>query len=262
MSTPVNGQTLRGNTVIVTGASRGLGREMCIALAKRGAAVVAAARSLDRPTQGAGTLLETAEAIRNSGGRVHCSVVDVRDAAAVADLFHQAEAAFGRIDTLVNNAGLMVGKVAFENTDPELWRRVLDTNLLGAYHCCHQAVPRMLAGGGGVIVNITSGAAVRAGFLNQPYGVSKAGLDRLTLGLATEFRDRNIACIGLSPSISDTGTVRQMYRGRDSDTFARPPDWPARALCALLESDPMAYSGRVLSVREYLIDQGLIPAQP
>jgi len=262
VSTALNDQTLKDRTVIVTGASRGLGREMSIALAARGAAVVVAARSLNRPTQGDGTLLETAKAIRAKGGRVHCSVVDVRDAAAVADLFHQAETAFGRVDTLVNNAGLMVGEVAFENTDPDLWHRVMDTNLLGAYHCCHQAIPRMLAGGGGVIVNITSGAAVRAGFLNQPYGVSKAGLDRLTLGLATEFGDRNIACIGLSPSISDTGSVRQMYPHRDPGSFARPADWPARALCALLENDPMAYSGQVLSVREYLIDQGLIPAPP
>ena len=262
MNTALNRQNLIDSTVIVTGASRGLGREMCIALAMRGAAVVAAARSLDRATRGAGTLLDTAAAIREKGGKVHCSVVDVRDAEAVAHLFDQAEAAFGRVDTLVNNAGLMVGEVAFEHTDPDLWRKVLDTNLLGAYHCCHQAVPRMLANGGGVIVNVTSGAAVRAGFLNQPYGVSKAGLDRLTLGLAAEFRDRNIACIGLSPSISDTGTVRQMYPDRDPDTFAQPPDWPARALCALLENDPMSYSGQVLSVRQYLFDQGLIPAPP
>lgn len=258
MSGQSSDRPLTGRTVLVTGASRGLGREMCIALGTRGAAVVAAARSLDVPTAGQGTLAETVTATEAAGGEALAIAADVRDPVAVSRLFEGAESAFGGVDVLVNNAGLMVGDVPFENTDPDLWQTVLDTNLRGAFLCCREAIPRMLAGGGGVIVNVSSGAAVRAGFLNQPYGVSKAGLDRLTLGLASEFRDRNIACVSLSPPVSDTETVRRMYPDRDVTAFARPTDWPALALCALLEDGPMRYSGQVLSVREYLLDQGLI----
>ena len=111
----------------------------------------------------------------------------------------------------------------------------------------------------GVIVNVTSGAAVRTGFLNIAYGVSKAGLDRLTLGLGAELKAYGIACISLSPPASATDTVRRMYSNQNIETWAQPPALTARALCALLENHPMQYTGQALSVREYLRSQNLYP---
>lgn len=230
---------LQDQVIIVTGASRGLGQAMVRALAARRATVVAAARcfTLDRPPSDGATLAVP---------------VDVRQETQVAALIQQVLDRFQRIDGLVNNAGLMVGDRAFTDLSTALWREILATNLEGAFLCCQAVVPVMCRQGHGVIVNITSGAAVRTGFLNLAYGVSKAGLDRLTLGLGAELQRFGIACVSLSPPVSATATVRQLYPGRDVDQWAQPPELTAQALCTLLEDEPLRYSGRVLSVREYL----------
>ncbi|MFO1431236.1 MAG: SDR family oxidoreductase [Candidatus Competibacteraceae bacterium] len=234
---------LHDKVIIVTGASRGLGRLMAQALADRGATVVAVARRLtaDREVPGAALVM----------------AVDVRARSQVQMLVERVLDRYGRVDVLVNNAGLMVGDVAFVDTTPELWQDVLDTNLWGAFLCCRAVVPIMQRQHGGVIVNITSGAAVRTGFLNIPYGVSKAGLDRLTLGLGAELKPDNIACVSLSPPVSATETVRHLYADKGVDSWAQPPALTARALCALLADDPLQYTGQVLSVREYLARKGV-----
>ncbi len=236
---------LQGQIVIVTGASRGLGQAMARALAERGAVVVAAARGLTAQNPPAGAALAMS--------------VEVRDPTQVQELAHQVQQRYGRIDVLVNNAGLMAGEVAFLDTTPELWREIVDTNLWGAFLCCRAVAPVMVNQGSGAIVNISSGAAVRTGFLNVPYGVSKAGLDRLTLGLSAELQQYGVACVSLSPPVSATETVRRLYAGRDVDAWAQPPELTARALCALLADDPMRYTGQVVAVREYLRAKGLSP---
>lgn len=253
---------LVGKVGVVTGASRGIGREFCVALAAAGMRVFAAARSLDVATHGSGTLPETLTAIRDAGGEGAVLPLDVRDPHAVDSAFAQVQIHCGRLDLLVNNAGIMIGDLSFDELAPSIWNLVLETNLTGAYHCCRAAIPAMLRGGGGVIVNVTSGAAVRTGFLNQAYGVSKAGLDRLTLGLADEYRNRGLACISLSPSVSNTASVHRMYPDRDVAAFAKAPDLPAKALMELLiHDDPMRYSGQVLTVREYLERRQLTDAE-
>ena len=181
--------------------------------------------------------------------------VDVTDETQVQRLVQQVLDHYGRLDVLVNNAGLMAGDLAFTDITPSLWRKILATNLWGAFLCCQAVVPRMIRQGGGVIVNITSGAAVRTGFLNIPYGVSKAGLDRLTLGLSAELERYGVACISLSPPVSATDTVRLMFPNKDVDAWAHPPELTARALCELLENNPMRYTGQVVSVREYLANR-------
>jgi len=240
---------MQDQVVIITGASRGLGRGMALALAEQGAKIAAAARSrADLPA--------VEQAITAAGGTVLSVLVDVRDKQQVQALVDQVIERFGRIDVLINNAGLMVGDVAFTDTTPALWSEVIDTNLTGAFFCCHAVTPHLIRQGSGVIINITSGAAVRTGFLNVPYGVSKAGLDRLTLGLAVELKPHGIACVSLSPPASATDTVRRMYPDKNVDAWA-PPELTVRAVCTLLADDPMQYSGQVLSVREYLEHKGL-----
>ncbi|MEZ5583558.1 MAG: SDR family NAD(P)-dependent oxidoreductase [Candidatus Competibacteraceae bacterium] len=248
--------TLTNRVIVITGASRGLGRAMAITLAEQGAVIVATARSTgDTPD----SAQDTVQHILAAGGRGLALTVDVRDEAQVRAMVEQVLAHYGRVDVLVNNAGLMIGDIAFDDTSPALWRTILDTNLTGAFLCCHVVVPVMKQQGAGVIVNISSGAAVRAGFLNVPYGVSKAGLDRLTLGLGAELQAAGIACISLSPPVSDTATVRHMYPRRDFSAWAHPPELTAQALNAVLVDNPMQYTGQVLPVREYLQHKGLSP---
>lgn len=236
---------LKDQVIIVTGASRGIGKAMVAALAGKGACVVAAARSLKAEQPGPqGAALSVA--------------VDVRDPDQVHNLVQQVIDRYGRVDGLVNNAGLMVGDVAFVDTDLKLYQNILDTNLKGAFLTCRAVLPHFLRQGHGTIINITSGAAIRAGFLNIPYGISKAGLDRLTLGLGTELQGQGIACVSLSPPVSTTDTVRKMYAGRDINAWAHPPELTAQALWLLLEDNPIQYSGQVISVREYLQQKGVL----
>jgi 3-oxoacyl-[acyl-carrier protein] reductase len=243
--------------ILITGASSGLGRSMALELGRQGAVIVAVARTATAAA-GQDSLAATVKLITTTGGRALAIAADVRDEIQVQDMVEQTLRHYGRIDVLVNNAGLMLGDMAFEDVSPALWRAVLDTNLSGAFLCCRAVLPAMRRQGSGVIVNISSGAAVRTGFLNVVYGVSKAGLDRLTLGLAAELQGTGIACLSLSPPASATAAVRRMYPERDVNAWAQPPELTAQALSALLTDDPLEYSGQVLSVREYLQRRGLL----
>ncbi len=244
---------LRGKVAIVTGASRGIGKAMCRYLGRAGARVAAAARTLESDGDRIGSLRETVAELEREGGEGLACRTDVRDPGQVDTLFATVMERWGRVDILVNNAGLMIGDLPFLRVDEGLWRQVMETNLFGAYHCAHCAVSIMLPQGGGTIINVSSGAAVRTGFLNQAYGVSKAALDRLTAGLGAEFREQGIACVSLSPSITDTNTVRRMYPEKQISSFAAHSDLPAQALCILLRSDDlMRHSGGVVTVRELL----------
>ena len=246
----VNRDFLRNRTCLITGASRGLGREMALTLGKQGVRLAITARDRD-------DLQTTACAIENAGGTVFAASTDIRDEIETHALIQRILDQYGRLDILVNNAGLMGGELTFPEINPSRWREIVDTNLWGTFLCCHAALPPMMHQGEGVIVNITSGAATRTGFLNLPYGVSKAGIDRLTLGLGTELKAHGIACVSLSPPVSATDTVRRIYPDRDVEEWAQPPELTARALCALLEKHPMRYTGQVLSVREYLRSRSL-----
>jgi NAD(P)-dependent dehydrogenase (short-subunit alcohol dehydrogenase family) len=245
-------KSLRDQAAIVTGASRGIGRAIAIALARHGAIVVAVARGTGNDQDESASVYRTVQSIETSGGKALAVLADVRNEAQVTAMAEQVLGAYGRIDILINNAGIMVGDIAFTETAPSMWREIIDTNLTGAYLCCRAVVPSMLRQGAGVIVNVTSGAAVRTGFLNVPYGVSKAGLDRLTLGLGAEFQAEGIACISLSPPVSDTKTVRRIYPDRHVEAWAQPPEQTAEALCRLLQDDPIGFTGQVVSVGEYL----------
>lgn len=228
---------------VITGASRGLGRAMALALAGAGYELVLAARD-------ASALAAVADDIAAAGGRTQAHRLDVTVAAEVTAFAEHLNRTHGSIDLLINNAGIMGGECAFMEIEPALWERILAVNLTGPFLCCQALVPLLQPGGS--IVNISSGAAVRTGFLNLAYGVSKAGLDRLTLGLAAELAPRRIACVSLSPPASNTETVRAIYRGQDISAWAALPELTAQALLRLLQLGPQRFSGQVLPVREFL----------
>jgi 3-oxoacyl-[acyl-carrier protein] reductase len=246
---------LHNQVVIVTGASRGLGRTTALALAEAGAHVIVTARNAE--PDDANSIHATAERIEAQGGSAMAVAVDVSDQLNILNMVREVLARYGRIDALINNAGLMGGELTFTEVTPAFWREIITTNLWGAFLCCQAILPAMLRQSSGVIVNITSGAAVRTGFLNIPYGVSKAGLDRLTLGMADELKDNGIACVSLSPPVSATDTVRAIYPDQRVEDWAAPPEHTAQAICRLLErGDAQRYSGQVVSVSEYLQNTG------
>ncbi len=164
---------LTGRVALVTGASRGIGAATATVLARCGAKVVLAARTADASAS-------VAAAIRGEGreaGSIACDVARYADVeAAVRHACHT----FGRLDILVNNAGLIEPIARIGDSDPELWGRVADVNTKGVYHGLRAAIPVMVAQGGGVIVNISSGAATSALEGWSHYCSSKAAVLSLT----------------------------------------------------------------------------------
>jgi len=246
---------LDGKTAVVTGAGRGLGRAMALALADAGCDIVAAART--RPQ-----IEETAEmvrALRQSSGQApgrRCLVVptDITDPASVQAMVDAAIAEFGRIDILLNNAGgatAGMGKPVEEITDEE-WRLGIDTNLSSAFYCCRAVIPHMLAQGGGKIINVTSGFGLRGGRDNFMYTSSKAGLINFTRSLAMTYAGRNIQANLIAPGLfpHDNPAMVEWWRGGKFVPMGRlGRDEELGPLCVFLASDLSSYmNGDILAL--------------
>ena len=185
-----------GQTAIVTGAGSGLGAAIARALAAAGAHCVLAGR---RPSM----LADVAEQIAAAGGRATVAATDVSRPEQVERLAAGALAVSGRIDILVNAAGIF-RLAPFEETSLELFDTTLAVNLRGAFLCCRAVWPHMRQAGGGQIVNLSSIAAVRAFEGNTAYAPSKAGLNGLSGVMALEGRPYNIRVLTVCPAATDT----------------------------------------------------------
>lgn len=192
---------LGGKVVLVTGASAGLGRHFATRLAAEGANVVLAARRADR-------LADAVAEIEAAGGRAHAVALDVTDAASIDAAFDAAEAAFGTITVLINNAGIASAKSAIKLDEAD-WDAIMDTNLKGVWAVATQAARRMKAARtGGAIVNIASilGYGVAPGVL--PYAVSKAGVIQMTKAMALEWAKFGIRVNAIAPGYIETDINR------------------------------------------------------
>lgn len=185
-----------GQTAIVTGAGSGLGAAIARALAAGGAQCVLAGRRPD-------ALAGTADQIRAAGGQAAVVPTDVTQADQVERLAAAALTAAGRIDILVNAAGVF-RLAAFEDTSLELFDTTLAVNLRGAFVCCRAVWPHMRQAGGGQIVNLSSIAAVRAFDGNAAYAPSKAGLNALSGVMALEGQRHHIRVLTICPAATDT----------------------------------------------------------
>jgi 3-oxoacyl-[acyl-carrier protein] reductase len=183
---------LEGKVAIVTGASRGIGAATATAFARAGARVVLAARS-DRDIE------RIADEIRSDGGQAIAARCDVSAYRDVENVVDQALAAFGSINFLVNNAGVIDPVARLADSDPDAWSRVADINYKGVYHGLRAAIPVMLQQGSGVIVNISSGAATSPLEGWSHYCSTKAAVLMLTKCADKEYREHGIRFVGLSP---------------------------------------------------------------
>jgi 3-oxoacyl-[acyl-carrier protein] reductase len=180
----------------VTGASRGIGRACAVALSAGGAKVVLAARQLEK-------LEQVAAEIRAAGGEAFVVPIDLASQDSIKEAFLKASKEFGRIDILINNAGLTRDGLAMRMKRDD-WDAVLQTNLSGSFFCIQQVLPAMVRERWGRIVNITSvvGESGNAGQAN--YAASKAGLIGLTKSLAQELASRNITVNAVAPGFVET----------------------------------------------------------
>ena len=188
---------LDGKVALVTGASRGLGEGATRALAAQGAAVMLLARD--------GAAVETvAREIVAAGGRAEALACDVADYAAVERAAQTTRERLGGLDILVNNAGVIEPIADLATSDPAAWANNIQINLVGAYHVVRAVLGGMLAGGGGTIVNVSSGAANRPLEGWSAYCAGKAGLAMVTRAIALETAGRGIRIFGFSPGTIDT----------------------------------------------------------
>lgn len=201
---------LTGKTVLVTGASSGLGRHFAGVLARTGARVVCAARSADK-------LAELVSSLSKDGGAAEALSMDVTD----EDSINAAVSECGQIDVLVNNAGVAQTKRVLD-VEPEDWDFVMDTNLKGAWMVARAAARRMVEQEtGGAIINIASILGERVSGGVMPYAVSKAGLVQLTKVLALELAGRGVRVNALAPGYIKTDINRNFLESEAGEKLIK-----------------------------------------
>jgi NAD(P)-dependent dehydrogenase (short-subunit alcohol dehydrogenase family) len=186
----VSGQ-LRGKVCVVTGAARGIGRAVVQLYGREGARVHAIDRLADE-------LSAVVEGIRAAGGSAEAHALDLRSADAIAKTFADIEAGEGRIDVLVNNAGVIFFK-PIEEVSADEWDWMHSINLRGAFLCCRAVAPGMKSRKSGSIMNVSSNAGIRGGVDESTYCSTKFGIEGLSRALALEFAPYNVAVNSVTP---------------------------------------------------------------
>jgi NAD(P)-dependent dehydrogenase (short-subunit alcohol dehydrogenase family) len=206
---------LEGKVALVTGASQGLGKALALAYAKEGASVVISSRS-------EGSIRPVAEEIEGSGAEVLGVAADVSESADVQRLVDRVVERFGRIDVLVNNAGLLGPRVTIEEYPEDEWRRVIDANLTGPFLVSKAAIPHMPEGAS--IVNVVSGVSIEGRAEWGAYSVSKFGVEGLTQILAAELKERGVRVNAVDPGGMRTDMRAAAYPDEDPTTRITPEE--------------------------------------
>jgi 3-oxoacyl-[acyl-carrier protein] reductase len=192
---------MQGKVAIITGASKGIGKGIAERYAREGAAVILASRSL-------GLLEEIAEGIKRAGGRALALELDVRNSGSVESVVRRTVEAFGRLDIMVNNAGVSMAHPSEELASAD-WERALETDLFGVFYGCQSAARQMMTQPeGGLIINITSIYGMVAAPMRAAYCASKAGANMLTKLLASEWASKKIRVNAIAPGYIRTELVQ------------------------------------------------------
>ncbi|MEM7376047.1 MAG: SDR family oxidoreductase [Pseudomonadota bacterium] len=240
---------LENKTVVITGASRGIGESAAYAFAEAGARVVLLARDLDACER-------TRSAIEAASGTALALACDVADYQHVQHALTEAHSRFGSLDVLVNNAGVIDPIACLDSVDPAAWSHAVDINLKGVFNGVHIALPIMLAQGGGRILNVSSGAAQHALPGWSHYCAAKAGSAMLTRCVHAEFGDQGITVMGLSPgTVATDMQVQIRASGINAVSQLDPsvhidPSWPAKALVWMCGDEAAALAGEEISLRD------------
>ncbi|TVQ40446.1 MAG: SDR family oxidoreductase [Geminicoccaceae bacterium] len=240
-------QTLRGKAAIVTGASRGIGAATARLFAELGAKVVLVGRSAD-----------AIQVLADEIGGV-AAPGDVTIYEDVERAVGMCVERFGRLDVMVNNAGAIAPIARLADSDPAAWAEAADVNFKGVYHGLRAALPVMLAQGGGTVVNVSSGAAVRPLEGWSHYCAGKAAALMLTQAAHLEYQDQGIRVVGLSPGTVAT-EMQVLIKASGINPASQldpsvhiPPEWPARAIAWLCTPEAAEFAGTDVSLRDETI---------
>lgn len=237
--------SLAGKVAFVAGASRGIGATVAKALAADGAAVAVAARS-EQPGKLPGTIHTVAESITASGGRALPVSCDVTDESSVETAVAETVSAFGGIDILVANAGVLwLGPI--ESTPLKRWQLCLNVNLTGVFLVTKAVIPHVRARGGGSLIAVTTTGVTMTDQGSNAYWVSKAAAERLYLGLAADLRADNIAVNCLSPSrvVLTEGWQAGSAGMEIPPEMVEPPEAMGRAAVLLAAQDASGITGTI-----------------
>lgn len=204
---------LAGKRIMVTGAAQGIGAALARAFHREGARLLLVDRD-------AALLGETVAELEAAGATLVSTVADITDAAAIAAAVDQAGGTIGRINALVNNAGINVFGAPLE-TDDAAWDRCFDVNLKGAWNCCRAVLPGLIAEGGGAILNIASTHAFTIIPHTFPYPLAKHALLGLTKSLALEYAPQGVRVNALAPGYVATQKVLDYWNGQPDPVAAK-----------------------------------------
>jgi len=260
---------LKDKVVLITGASRGIGKPLANAFAQHGANLVLAARTVDASSSPfPGTIHETAAAAMAQGVRVLAVRCDLAIRTDVENLCRAALAEFGRVDILINNAAYFgPGHYdAFLSLSLDQWETMIDVDLNAPVHACRLLLPGMIERATGLIICMTSVAATHdvplggRGGISPGYPTAKAGLNRFVRALAAEIREHRIAVIAVEPGFTATERTAIIFPQNNMDfSRAHSIEVPVRTVLHLCTcADPMAYSGQVIVAAEFAQEHRLL----
>ena len=238
---------LKGKVAVVTGAAQGFGRSIALSFAREGARLVLADVKEDGIERVKGEVV-------SSGAEALTVRANVADEASVLNLRDQTLGRFGRVDVLINNAGIFPQSLVLEMAEEE-WDRVLDTNLGGNFLCSRAFVPQMRSQKGGRIISIASGIAYRGAKGGSHYAASKAGIVGFVKALARELAPDGITVNSICPGIADTALPRE-HRS-DEDLYARAKQIP---LGRIAQPEDIAHVATFLATdaASYITGQALL----
>lgn len=239
---------LKDKVAVITGASRGLGRQMALSMAESGAMVIVNYNGSEEKAQ------EVVNEIKGNGGKAESYRCDVADFKQCGEFFNYVIKTYGRIDILVNNAGItrdgLLMKMSEEDFD-----KVIDINLKGAFHCMRQVSRQMLKQRSGRIINISSVVGIMGNAGQANYAASKAGLIGLTKSAARELASRGITVNAVAPGFIDTDMTEVLSDAVKEKTLAQiplqklgAPQDVANAVLFLASDNASYITGQVISV--------------
>nr|WP_010133109.1 NAD(P)-dependent oxidoreductase [Microbulbifer agarilyticus] len=240
-----NTGALKGKTIFITGASRGIGRAIALKCAADGANIAIAAKSAEPHPKLPGTIFSVAEEVEAAGGKALPMQVDVRDEEQVAEALKKTADTFGGIDGVINNAGA-INLTSVEATPPKRYDLMMDINARGVYLTAHLAMPYLKQSASGHILSLSPPINLEPRWLGPfaPYALSKYGMTILSMGLAEELSESNISVATLWPqTIVATAAIEFAVGSREMFHQSRKPGVMADAAYEILRTSDKSLSG-------------------
>ncbi|XP_017009640.2 hydroxysteroid dehydrogenase-like protein 2 [Drosophila takahashii] len=254
----INTGKLAGRTLFITGASRGIGKEIALKAARDGANIVVAAKTAEPHPKLPGTIYSAAEEIERAGGKAYPCVVDVRDEQQVRGAVEAAVAKFGGIDIVVNNASA-ISLTNTPGTDMKRYDLMHNINTRGTFLVSKECLPYLKKSNHAHILNISPPLSMKAKWFGPhvAYTMAKYGMSMCVLGMAEEFRDQGISVNALWPRTAIHTAAIEMLTGPDSAQWSRKPEIMADAAYAILSREPRQSTGQFFVDDEVLETAGI-----